>query len=423
MRLSNPSSGRGIPLLAWSAVALDGFDLVALAVVFPVLLKDSVWGLTAATASVVATIGIVGMAIGAIIVGSVAGRIGAGKALIACVIVFSAATLLSAASPSAMIFTVLRFVAGVGLGGCLPIGVTIVATHRSGEGKSSSATTTMMTGFNVGAVICAVLGMLLVPVFGWQAMFIAGAAPAVVLVPIMIRYFASSASPIAMAESPDSRPRANHQSIIGLFTGGHLRPTLAFWIATFMGLMLIYGLNTWLPEIMRAAGYSFGNSLTFLLTLNLGAILGQLVGGRLADRGGARTATIRWFMGAASFLTVFALPLPEPVLYGALFMAGFFVFSSQSLTYAYTQSVYPAHLRATGVGWAAGVGRLGAMCGPLLGGALLTAGIAYPWGFYAFAIVGVLGAVATWVVPRRGNDRQPDAEGAPATVDATPRID
>jgi MFS transporter, AAHS family, benzoate transport protein len=138
-----------------------------------------------------------------------------------------------------------------------------------------------------------------------------------------------------------------------------------------MGLLLIYGLNTWLPEIMDAAGYSVGNSLGFLLTLNLGAILGYFLGGRFAERGGVRRTTIGWFAGAAIFLAVFALPLPEPILYGALFLAGFVVFSSQALTYAYTRRVYPNHLRATGVGWTAGVGRLGAICGPLLGGSLI----------------------------------------------------
>jgi AAHS family benzoate transporter-like MFS transporter len=105
------------------------------------------------------------------------------------------------------------------------------------------------------------------------------------------------------------------------------------------GLLLIYGLNTWLPEIMHAAGYSVGNSLGFLLTLNLEAILGYFLGGRFAARGGVRRTTIGWFAGAAIFLAVCALPLPEPILYGALFLAGFFVFSSQALTYAHANGL------------------------------------------------------------------------------------
>jgi len=122
-----------------------------------------------------------------------------------------------------------------------------------------------------------------------------------------------------------------------------------------------------------------GNSLGFLLTLNLGAILGYFLGGRFADRGGVRRTTIGSFAGAAIFLAVFALPLPEPILYGALFLAGFFVSSSQALRYAH-QRVYPNHLGATGSdgqpAWAVWAQSAG-LCS---GAAVLTAGIAYPRG-------------------------------------------
>lgn len=420
MRFSSSGPGRGVQVMCWSSVVLDGFDLVSLAVVFPVLLKGHVWGLTATTASVIAMVGLVGMAVGAIVIGSVAERIGPTKALMVSVACFSVFTLLSAAAPSAILFTILRFIAGLGLGGCMPIAVAIVAAHRAGQGKSSSATTTLMTGYNVGAVLCALLGMFLVPRFGWQSMFVAGALPALVLVPLMMRHLSAPDVQGATAKPVTRGGRTGRESISGLFRGVQLRATLAFWVATFMGLVLIYGLNTWLPEIMRAAGYSVGNSLGFLLTLNLGAILGYLFGGRFADRGGVRRATIGWFAGAAVFLAVFALPLPEPILYGALFLSGFFVFSSQALTYAYTQSVYPNHLRATGVGWTAGVGRLGAICGPLLGGILLTAGIAYPWSFYVFAIVGVLGAAATWIVPGQTPQQPKGTDDLPVAIDLTP---
>jgi MFS transporter, AAHS family, benzoate transport protein len=396
---SSSSNGGWVQPLCWTSVVLDGYDLVTLAVVFPVLLSEHLWGLTAGTASAIATIGLVGMTIGALVIGTVAETIGRRKALIISVVCFSLFTLLSAAAPSALAFTILRFLASIGLGGCLPVAVTIVSEHKASQGQSSSATTTLMTGYNVGAVLCALLGMLLIPHFGWRAMFIAGAVPALVLVPLTVRYLPESRSFEVTRKAAGTNVPAGRQAVTGLFRDGFLRATLAFWAATFMGLMLIYGLNTWLPEIMHVAGYSLGHSLGFLLTLNLGAILGYLLGGGLADRRGTRQATIGWFCGAATFLAAFSLPLPESVLYVLLFCAGFFVFSSQALTYAYTQRVYPDHMRAAGVGWTAGMGRLGAICGPLVGGALLTAGIAYPWGFHVFALVGALGAVASWIVP------------------------
>ncbi len=424
MHSQESRSGRSwVQPLCWSSVVLDGFDLVALAVVFPVLLSDQIWGLTPGRAAAIATIGLVGMTVGALMVGTIAETIGRRRALILSVAWFSVFTLLSAAAPSASVFTVLRFLAGLGLGGCLPVAVTTVAEFRASRGKSSSATTTLMTGYNVGAVLSAVSGMALIPVLGWRVIFVAGALPALVLVPLMVRHLPESGV-FDQVRRAEAKPlHRGRDAIVSIFGGGLLRATVSFWVATFMGLMLIYGLNTWLPQIMHAAGYSLGHSLGFLLTLNLGAILGYLVGGRLADRKGVRTATIRWFSGAAMFLALFSLPLPEAGLYVVLFLAGFFVFSSQALVYAYTQRVYPDHARATGVGWTAGVGRLGAICGPLLGGALLTAGIAYPWGFYVFALVGALGAVAAWLVsmpsPPGTTSVAPPADAEPVTTDLT----
>lgn len=396
---SSRSHHHWVQPLCWSSVVLDGFDLVALAVVFPVLLGGHVWGLTPGSASAIATVGLVGMTVGALLVGTLAETLGRRRALILSVAGFSLFTLLSAAAPSAAVFTVLRFLAGLGLGGCLPVAVTLVAEHKASRGQSSSATTLLMTGFNVGAVLCATLGMVLVPGLGWRALVAAGALPAFVVVPLLVRYLPES-DVFDTVRRGESRPTQLGRAALGeIFRGHLLRASVAFWVATFMGLMLIYGLNTWLPEIMHVAGYSLGHSLGFLLTLNLGAILGYLAGGRLADRRGARTATIGWFCGSATFLALFSLPLPETGLYVVLFLAGFFVFSSQALVYAYTQRVYPDHARAIGVGWTAGVGRLGAICGPLLGGALLSTGIAYPWGFFVFALVGALGAAAAWAVP------------------------
>ncbi|WP_020669360.1 MFS transporter [Amycolatopsis nigrescens] len=374
--------------LCWAAVLLDGFDLVVLGTVLPVLLRDHVWGLTPGTASAISTVGLLGMMLGALAIGTVTDVIGRRKALILAVTAFSAFTALCALSPSAWVFGLLRFLAGLGLGGCLPTAITLVTEYARG-GKSSSATTTIMTGYHVGAVLTALLGIAVIPGLGWRAMFVIGAAPALLLVPLMLKYLPESLSFQERAKAPASR-----EVVSGLFSGGRLRATIAFWVASFMGLLLVYGLNTWLPEIMRQAGYPLGAALSLLLTLNVGAVVGLLVAGFVADRAGVRRSTIGWFVAAAVFLSLLSVRLPSFGLYVAVFLAGFFVFSAQVLVYAYIGRTYPAANRATGLGWAAGVGRIGAISGPLLGGALLTAGIAYPWGFYAFAVVGALGAVA-----------------------------
>ncbi|MCK2241922.1 MULTISPECIES: aromatic acid/H+ symport family MFS transporter [unclassified Crossiella] len=419
MQTRNPRRSWVQPL-CWTAVLLDGFDLVVLGVVLPVLLADGVWGLTAGTGAAVSTIGLVGMMIGGLTIGTVTDVIGRRKTLILSVTIFSVCTLLCAFAPSALIFGALRFLAGLGLGGCLPTAISMVSEASAERGRSSSAATLVMTGYHAGAVLTSLLGLLLIPQLGWRAMFVAGALPALVLVPLMIRHLPESAAfERARAEVAAGSSTAAAGTVVRtLFQGRLLRATIAFWVSTFLGLVLVYGLNTWLPQIMRQAGYPLGDALGLLLTLNVGAVVGLLIAGRVADRVGVRKSVIGWFLGAAVFLALFSLRLPTLGLYVVVFLAGCFVFSAQVLIYAYTQHVYPPHARATGLGWTTGMGRLGGITGPLLGGWLVAAGIAYPWGFYLFAVIGLLAAVAVAVVAGRGAGRVPTERSEPARPEA-----
>jgi MFS family permease len=161
-----------------------------------------------------------------------------------------------------------------------------------------------------------------------------------------------------------------------------------------MGLLLVYGLNTWLPQIMREADYDLGNSLGFLVVLNAGAVIGLIVAGKVGDAITPRNAAILWFIGSAILLAALAIKLPLLGIYVMIFITGCFVFSAQNLVYAFAATNYPPKVRGTALGMAAGVGRLGAISGPIMGGTLVAAGIAYPWGFFGFAVAGALGGVA-----------------------------
>jgi MFS family permease len=269
----------------------------------------------------------------------------------------------------------------------------------------------MMTGYHVGAVLTSALAIAVVEPLGWRWMFVIGAAPALLLVPLMLRHLPESP---AYLVAHDRRPEAEEiarryglepeaappletgatATIRTLFTGGRLRTTLALGVTSFMGLLLVYGLNSWLPTIMREADYDLGAALAFLLVLNLGAIAGLLVAGTFAERVGPRTAGIVWFAAGAVFLALLSVKLPIAGIYLMVFLTGCFVFSAQVLVYAFTSANHPPQVRATALGWTAGVGRVGAITGPVIGGALLSAGYAFPWGFYVFAVVGALGALA-----------------------------
>jgi MFS family permease len=237
-------------------------------------------------------------------------------------------------------------------------------------------------------------------------MFVLGAVPALVLVPLMLRFLPESAAFLAARGSRDARGTTRGRAAGGanpvstLFRGGLARSTVAFWVTSFMGLLLVYGLNTWLPQIMREAGYALGAALALLLVLNVGAVLGLLAAGSVADRVGHRRATVAWFTAAALFLALLSVKLPGIGVYVSVLLAGVFVFSAQVLVYAFVGHVYPAAARGTAMGAASGIGRLGAISGPLIGGWLLTAGVAYPWGFYIFAAVALIGALGVAMVNR-----------------------
>lgn len=405
--------------LCWTAVLLDGFDAVVLGAVMPALLDDPGWNMTTGQGTAVATAGLFGMMVGALTMGWLTDRLGRRRMLMGAVVLFSVLTFAAAFAPSVLWFGVLRFLAGLGLGGCLPTGISMV-TEFARRGRGANASTVMMTGYHVGAVLTAALAMWVLAQFSWHTMFIVGALPALVLVPLMYFFLPESPSYLAAkGEHRAARAVADHygvelerpdvasaaadgaasetpakQGAGMLLRGTYARNSVFIWTASFMGLLLVYGLNTWLPQIMRAAKYDLGNALGFLLILNVGAVAGLTVGGRVADRITPRVAGILWFLASAAFLAGLAIKLPLVGIYVMVLLTGFFVFSSQVLVYAFTAANHPPQVRATALGMSAGVGRLGAISGPIVGGTLLGAGLAYPWGFFAFALVGALGGAA-----------------------------
>lgn len=414
--------------LCWLAVALEGFDLVVLGVVLPSLLADKSWGLTPNTASLISVVGLLGVMVGALVVGTVSDYIGRRQTMLWTVVAFSVLTLACAFATDPWFFGLLRFLAGLGLGGVLPTALALINEYAA-RGRGGSATTTMMTGYHVGAVLTALAGILIIERYGWHWMFIVGALPAVVLVPLMWRFLPESTAflraraghverPSTAAETEEEKTRpAGANPVAMLFRHGFGRSTIAFWVTSFMGLLLVYGLNTWLPQIMKSAGYELGAALALLLVLNVGGVLGLLVAGRVSDRIGNRRSTVGWFAAAALFLALLSIKLPGIGIYVSVLLAGVFVFSAQVLVYAYVGHVYPAAARGTAMGTASGVGRAGAIAGPLIGGWLLTVGLAYPWGFYIFAAVAAVGAVCVALVNR---DPAPD-EPMPLTEDEADR--
>ncbi|MBN9131442.1 aromatic acid/H+ symport family MFS transporter [Arthrobacter sp. TES] len=392
--------------LCWLAMVLDGFDLVVLGTVIPTLIKTGELGFDAVGATFAATISLVGVGLGALFIAPLSDKFGRRKLLIACVAGFSLFTLAVAFAPNVAVFSVLRLLAGLGLGACLPAALAYMNDYAP-AGSAGKSTTRTMTGYHVGAVATALLAILIIP--NWRLMFIIGGAAGLVLLPFLWAKLPESLPQAAPAPSADAAkaPAAVGRSTEEPKTGFRdlLRkpyPVVAvgIGIASFMGLLLVYGLNTWLPQLMAAAGYPVSTGLTLLLVLNLGAVAGLFLAGVLADKHGTKRIVLLWFGLSGVLLAILSVKIQnEFLLNAAVFVTGVFVFSSQVLVYAWVSQLFPAHLRGTGLGFAAGVGRLGAIVGPAVTGTLVAANIAYPAGFYVFAAAGLLALVALLVVP------------------------
>jgi AAHS family benzoate transporter-like MFS transporter len=264
---------------------------------------------------------------------------------------------------------------------------------------------------------------------GWRPLFWIGALPIVLLLPLAIILLPESPKWLQARGRTDAAeelagrlgvtlaaPPASSDQRVGF--GALARrplafPTLLLGMMSFGGLLLTYALNTWLPQIMENNGYGKDDALTFLLALNLGAIIGGVLASGVADRVGARTVVAATFVLAALTLAILPLALPFGLLLLAVAVAGVGTIGTQVLIYGLVSNYYPTRARAAGVAWCAGFGRLGGIVGPILGGILVGAGVGGTTAFYVFSGVALIGALVTRVL------RDAPGEEAQPVVDAT----
>jgi len=405
-------------LLFWCALIIifDGYDLVIYGVVLPALMSE--WGLSALEAGVLGSCALIGMMLGALFFGPLSDRIGRRRTIMTCVVLFSGFTVINGFAQTPEQFAACRFIAGLGIGGVMP-NVVALMNEYAPKRMRGTLVAIMFSGYSVGGMLSAGLGMLLIPQWGWQAVFFVAVVP-LLLLPPLVRQLPESinflvregrleqargvlrqALPEQRVEPDDrltiSAGQDSKASVAQLFHEGRTLNTLMLWMAFFCCLLMVYALSSWLPKLMNAAGYGLNSSLAFLLVLNFGAIFGAIGGGWLGDRIGIGRVLLLFFVMGALSLSLLALKSPLVVLYLLIGIAGASTIGTQILANACTVQYYPAHIRSTGLGWAFGIGRIGAIIGPLLGGALHAAALPLQVSFLAFAAPGVVGALAILV--------------------------
>lgn len=405
-------------VLVWCLLIIifDGYDLVIYGVALPLLMQQ--WSLTAVQAGLLASAALFGMMFGAMIFGTLSDRLGRKKTIMICVTLFSGFTFLGAFATNPVEFAILRFIAGLGIGGVMP-NVVVLMTEYAPK-KIRSTLVAMFSGYAIGGMTSALLGAWLVKDMGWQIMFLIAGIPLLML-PIIWKFLPESlAFLIKSGKEEQAKQIINkllptrdiHQNtqlvfnenihheapVKALFQDGRAFSTFMFWIAFFMCLLMVYALGSWLPKLMLQAGYSLGASMLFLFALNIGGMVGAIGGGALADRFHLKPVITSMFVIGAAALILLGFNSPQIVLYSLIALAGAATIGSQILLYTFVAQFYPTTVRSTGMGWASGIGRIGAIIGPVLTGALLTFELPHQMNFLAIAIPGVIAAFAIFLV-------------------------
>ena len=406
-------------VLIWCLIIIifDGYDLVIYGVALPLLMQQ--WSLTAVQAGLLASAALFGMMFGAMIFGTLSDKLGRKKTIMICVTLFSGFTFLGAFANNPVEFAILRFIAGLGIGGVMP-NVVALMTEYAPKKIRSTLVALMFSGYAIGGMSSALLGAWLVKDMGWQIMFLIAGIP-LLLLPVIWKFLPESlaflvksnhhdqAKMIVTKIAPETELTSNTQLVLNesttteapvraLFQQGRTFSTFMFWIAFFMCLLMVYALGSWLPKLMLQAGYSLGASMLFLFALNIGGMVGAIGGGALADKFHLKPVITSMFVIGAAALILLGFNSPQFILYSLIAIAGAATIGSQILLYTFVAQFYPTALRSTGMGWASGIGRIGAIIGPVLTGALLTFELPHQMNFLAIAIPGIIAALAIFMV-------------------------
>lgn len=410
-------------------VIFDGYDLAINGVALPLLMQE--WNMTAVQAGMLASTALAGMMFGAMLFGMLADKIGRKNVILICVTLFSGFTFWGGFASGPTEFGILRFIAGLGIGGVLPNLVALTSEYAP-QKMRSTLVTTMFSGYAVGGIMAALLGAWFTPSFGWEIMFYIAGIPLLML-PILYLYLPESltflvkkqqnekASKIVQQISPEQNVTASTQfvlnevhapdaSIAALFKQGRSMSTLLFWCCFFMCLLMVYALGSWLPKLMMAAGYSLGNSLMFLMAMNIGAVVGTVGGGILADRFHLKPVIIGMFLLGAVSLVGLGFNSPQAVIYLLVAAAGASAIGSSILLYSFVAQYYPLAIRSTGIGCASAVGRVGAIVGPIIIGFLLGMELPHKMNFLAVAIPAIIGAISVAMIVRKDLNAERNAE-------------
>ncbi|WP_107925405.1 MFS transporter [Lysinibacillus parviboronicapiens] len=376
----------GVAGVGW---LFDAMDVGILSFVIAALAVD--WGLNSSQMGWIGSVNSIGMAVGALVFGVFADKVGRKKIFMWTLVLFSIASGLSAFTTTLVAFMALRFLVGMGLGGELPVASTLVS--ESVEAKERGRVVVLLESFwAAGWLIAALISYFVIPTWGWRVALLLTAIPAVYA--IYLRWHLPDSPQFTV--KVESKKRSILQNIRDVWSKKYARATLMLWVLWFTVVFSYYGMFLWLPSVMVGKGFDMITSFKYVLIMTLAQLPGYFTAAWFIEKFGRKFVLVSYLIGTAVSAFIFGNAETMAVLLTSGMFLSFFNLGAWGALYAYTPEQYPAIIRGTGAGMAAAVGRIGGIFGPLLVGSLLTAGYDIGFIFAIFCgaiIIGVIGVI------------------------------
>ena len=381
-------------ILCTACLMMDGFDVQALSYVAPALVQD--FKISAAALGPVFAATNFGFLIGSLLFSMLADKIGRRPVLIVATSFFAIMTVMTARAATVQELLTLRFIAGIGLGSIIPQVTALVGEYSPARKRITAIMVTITLGFNGGAAIAGLATARLVEAFGWRSVFYIGGILPLIISVLMYIWLPESMQFLVLRNKgaervtkwlrrvkPEAMPAGPVEYIVKeenrpgvpvghLFREGRTLLTILIWVVNFMNLLNLYALTSWLPIVIRDAGYSLATAVLVGTMLQIGGIIGTFVlAGFIAKKGFVPVLTTSLAIACVSIAVIGRPGLTLALITVAVTIAGAGILGSQPGINALSATSYPTYLRATGVGWGLGIGRIGAIVGPVGGGMLL----------------------------------------------------
>lgn len=401
--------------IATALNALDGFDVLSISFASPGIAKD--WGITRAALGVVLSMELIGMGIGAFLLGSLADRIGRRPTILACLVVMGTGMELASTASDVTMLSAFRLFTGLGIGGMLAATGAIVA-ECSNARRRNLAVAVMAGGYPIGAIVGGSIASLILGATGrWQSIFLFGAAITLCFIPLVLRFVPETIAFLlhqrpadalerinrtmlrqgrdALTALPPVEIRADKPGIAALFGPGVGLVTALLTVVYFGHMLSFYFFVKWIPKIVVDMGFAAAAAGGVLVWANVGGALGSFSVSLLTQRIGVRPLVAAFMIGGAAAITIFGRwPTTVSDLSIMAVVGGFFTNGATAGLYAVIAQSFPSHLRAGGTGLVIGVGRAGAALGPILAGLLFSGG----WALGPVATVLACGTLLAGVI-------------------------